>query len=528
MNQPLNSLQNQLSWEDVLEASSHREGERSFLLRLVQFICQQHRLEAAALFSKTSAGDERWVSTGSETFPAALDDDVELDFEAILLPDGLLLYRSPENARVEIDGPLILALSSALGAARLRGRIKQQSFAINYRGVELEALYDVGLAIASMLNLEQLGEEILIRAVSLLDARRGALYLRSGDRYVLDHTFGGDAREELPFDDPQIAAVLDGRLPTDQDLLPGAHHLLGLPIGVDGSPQGVLIVADKESRQSVGPFQSSDRRSLSLFANQAAIALETAHLHRQALEKERLERELELAAEIQRRLLPTVFPRLKGFEVAGWSRPARHVGGDYYDLMRVHGDRLAAVLADVSGKGMPAALMVSTVHSALRLLIAQEEIGPELVYRLNHHISESSAPNKFITLLLAELEPESSRVRYVNAGHNPGLLVAPGGRIAELESGGLPLGLFDRSSYRAGEIELGVGDLICIYSDGITESTSPEDEEFGVSRFVDLLRHQSDRPLAAIVKAVDRAVSEFADGLNQADDQTLILIRRTD
>ncbi len=527
MNQSAPSAEKRLSWKDVLEASSHRAGERSFLLRLVQYLCQEHGLEAAALYAAGTEGLERWVTAGGQAFPATLSEDADLDFESVALPEGKLLYRSAEGAAVEIEGPLVLALSSALSAARLRRRLKQQSFAINYRGVELEALYDVGLAIASMLNLDQLGEEILLRAVSLLDARRGALYLRSEDRYVLEHTFGGNAPEQLPLDDPQVDALLAGRPLSNQALLPEANHLMGLPIGANGSPQGLLIVADKESRQGVGPFDDSDRRSLSLFANQAAIALETAHLHRQALEKERLERELQLAAEIQRRLLPTVFPRLEGFEVAGWSRPARHVGGDYYDLLRVHGDRLAAVLADVSGKGLPAALMVSTVHSALRLLLDQSEIDPDLVRRLNHHISESSAPNKFITLLLAELDPANHRVRYINAGHNPGLLVASDGHIVELGSSGLPLGLFDNGSYEAGVVELGIGDLLCVYSDGITESISPADEEFGVPRLVELLRRDRGRPLAEIVSSVDRAVSDFASGLDQADDQTLILLRRT-
>jgi sigma-B regulation protein RsbU (phosphoserine phosphatase) len=236
---------------------------------------------------------------------------------------------------------------------------------------------------------------------------------------------------------------------------------------------------------------------------------------------------MELAADIQRRLLPTVFPRLEGFELTGWSRPARHVGGDYYDLLRVGGGRVAAVLADVSGKGLPAALMVSTVHSALRLLIDQVDVGPELISRLNHHIAESSAPNKFITLLLAELDPRRAVVRYVNAGHNPALLIRSGGDVEELPSGGLPLGLFDSGSYQAGEIELGVGDLICIYSDGITESTSPRDEEFGVERLVDLLRTTRDKVLSEIIGAVDAAVTEFEAGLNQGDDQTLVLMRRT-
>lgn len=526
MNQHATSLDNRLTWEDVLSAAARRQGERSFLLRLVQYFCQENGLDAAALYSRSEEGYERQVTAGAQTFPALIRDGEEPEFASLRLPSGLLLYRAEHRDVAEPGGPLVLALSSALRAADLQQRLKQQSFAINYRGVELEALYDVGLAIASMLNLDQLGEEILLRAFSLLDARRGALYLRSGDKYQLDHTLGGDARRDLPLDDPQVEALLGSRLPRDQDLLPGAQYLMAVPIGSNGTPQGLIVVADKERRHGVGPFPDADRRRLLLFANQVAIALETAHLHRQALEKERLEKELDLAAEIQRRLLPTAFPRIEGFDLAGWSRPARHVGGDYYDLLRLPRSRVAAVLADVSGKGLPAALMVSTVHSALRLLVSQAEIGPALVDRLNRHISESSAPNKFITLLLAELDPERSRLSYVNAGHNPGLLVQPSGKVMELESGGLPLGLFDNSRYRGGSVALEPGDLVCIYSDGITEATSPGDEEFGLDRLVDLLREVHDETLAEIIKTVQRASTEFAAGQDQGDDQTVVLLRK--
>ncbi len=253
----------------------------------------------------------------------------------------------------------------------------------------------------------------------------------------------------------------------------------------------------------------------------------TAHLHREALEKQRLEREAELAADIQRQLLPSAVPELEGYELAGWNRPARHVGGDFYDLMRTREGRIGAVLADVSGKGLPAALMVSTIHSALRLLVEQEEIGPELVRLLNRHIAASTAPNKFITLLLAELDPVSSEVRFVNAGHNPGLVIRSGGEVDELGSGGLPLGLFGESSYQGGHLHLEAGDLMCIYSDGLTECESPTDEEFGLPRLIDLLRSSSERSLSDVIRHVDAAVTDFAQGLNQGDDQTLVLIRRT-
>lgn len=527
MSPPSAPLARELSWEDVLGAAGRREGERAYLVRLLQMLCQTRGFKAAALYSQSSECFDRQVVWGSEAFPASIEGDGSAGFESLELPEGRLLFAPAEGDWRRPKGPVVLALASGLRAAVLRQRLKEQSFAVNYRGVELEALYDVGLAIASMLNLEQLGEEILLRAVSLLDARRGALYLRSAGRLVLDHTLGGDARPELPLDDPQVAEVLGPGLGKDQDLLPGARYLMAVRVGAEPNSRGILLVADKESRSGVGPFPDPDRRTLALFANQAATALETAYLHRQALEKERLEREIELAADIQRRLLPTTFPVVENFDLAGWSRPARHVGGDFYDLMRTREGRIGAVLADVSGKGLPAALMVSTIHSALRLLVEQEEIGPELVRLLNRHISASTAPNKFITLLLAELDSGSSEVRFVNAGHNPGVVIRSDGDVREMGSGGLPLGLFAESSYQAGQLHLEAGDLMCIYSDGLTECESPTDEEFGLPRLIDLLRSSSERSLSDVIRHVDAAVTDFAQGLDQGDDQTLVLIRRT-
>ncbi len=239
---------------------------------------------------------------------------------------------------------------------------------------------------------------------------------------------------------------------------------------------------------------------------------------------------MELASEIQRRLLPTTIPVVPGFELYGWSRPAQQVGGDYYDLIVLGDGRCGLVVGDVSGKGMPAALMVSTVHSALRLLLDRLTVGAELIERLNRHISETSAPNKFITFFLAELvgvrAGEPSEMRFLNAGHNPALLVSPAGEMRRLETCGLPLGLLPDSTYDAGSVAIGPGDLLCVYSDGITEAVSPEDEQFGMKRLREVLVSCREEPLETIVATIDRATAEFAGGMPQADDQTLVLVRR--
>ncbi|MDX1503559.1 MAG: SpoIIE family protein phosphatase [Thermoanaerobaculia bacterium] len=510
-----------------LELAAGGEADRKLAQSLLDGLGRQTGARAAAAYLKEDGTLVRELSTGAGSFPYRIAEDEASRFERRPMAGGELLLDGG-TIQEERDTPVLLALAAAVRALVLEKKLKRQRFEVNYRGVELEALYDVGLAIASTLNLEQLSEEILLRAVSLLDARRGALYAADRDGgYRLSRILGGEARQRLAPDDPQVAALLQGRTPpAPQDLMPGAEHLLAVAIEVDGDPRGLLVVGDKESRRGVGPFGASDRRTLSLFANQAAIALENANLHRQALEKERLLREIELAAEIQRRLLPARLPRVEGVELSGWNRSARHVGGDYYDVLELPGGRLAPLVADVSGKGMPAALMVSTLYSALHLLLDGREPGPDLVERLNGHIFQSSAPNKFITLLVTDVHPVSGEVRYVNAGHNPGIVLRAGGEVEELPPGGMPLGFFRDGRYTGGELALAPGDLLCLFSDGITEAAAADDEEFGAGRLVDLLRRSAELPLPEIIEIVDGEVTRFADGAPQADDQTLVLVRK--
>lgn len=591
------------AWRELLALCQDESADRALLERLLDhwrfaqgaafaavYLEREGRLELEVASPAAGLAGARWLPgmNGGEAPPPALEAAAASaaalegsDLGVLPFPGGCLLFsprppaaassasvadpahaehpetaETPETPETPEDaagglgaapehGPLPLLLLSSLKILRLRQEIKDQQFQVNYRVVELESLYDVGLAVAATLDLEKLSEEILLRAVSLLDARRGALYILEGSRYRLQRTFGGDAApwydsgsaesEEVP-ETPEgrkLRAFLAGESPAPpSELLPGARYLLGVPIDIDGSPRGLLAVGDKESRRGVGPFPASDRRTLGLFANQAAIALENARLHLQALEKERLEREMQLAADIQRRILPRGAPEVPGYELVGWNRPARQIGGDYYDLFQRQDGRVDVVVGDVSGKGMPAALMVSTLHSALHLLLDQVGVGPALLEMLNRHVFESSTANKFITLLLAELEPASGRLTYLNAGHNPALLLRHGApasdavKVEELGASGLPIGVLSGSRFQARGITLEPGDLLCIYSDGITEAESPDDEEFGTARLLALLREHRRRPLAELLEAIQTATGSFSAGLPQGDDQTLVLLRR--
>jgi sigma-B regulation protein RsbU (phosphoserine phosphatase) len=354
--------------------------------------------------------------------------------------------------------------------------------------------------------------------VSLLDARRGALYLLEGDEYRLRATIGGSAREAFPFTgDPEAEETA---------ALPLAHHLLAVPVEVEDQRRGLLVVGDKESRTGVGPFSGGDRRRLAHLANQAALALEQARLHQEALEKERLEREMELASTIQRGILPKVLPDLPHFDLAGWTRPARHVGGDFYDVIPLASGRLAIVVADVSGKGVPAALLVSTIHSLLRALLDRTSDLGEVCGHLDRHLLEFSAANKYVTLFLLELDSESGAILYVNAGHNAAILVRQDGQVEELSSTSFPIGLIGGGDYSPNQLRLNSGDLICVYSDGVTEAESPEAEEYGTPRLArDLVELRLD-PVFEIRTEIERRVGLHAEDNPQGDDQTVVLLRR--
>ena len=511
------------AWRELLESRRHRAPTR-VLPAALEALRREIGADAVALFRLGSESTERIAAAGGDA-PSEIALDATpggwLEFDSEL---GLLV--DPPESVARVGEAQRFAVATAWRNDALEARLKRETFQFAQRGVELEALYDVGLAIASMLDAEALGDEILLRAVSLLDARRGALYLASGSGYSLAQTLGGDAIDRL--DETVAEGLLEGRCAPEEAkaTLPGSEHTYAVPIEADGVRRGLLVVADKESRRGIGPFEEADGRTLSLFANQAGIALQNAYLYRQALEKKKLESELELASDIQRRLLPTELPKLEGWQVAGWNRPARHVGGDYYDI-REHDGGLVFVLADVSGKGMPAALLVSTLHSALRLLMAREPLTGSLLERLNAHIYESSAPNKFITLFAARLDPEAGRLEYLNAGHNPAFHVRRGGAVEPLASCGLPIGMLAAGRFQRSEVVLDPGDLVCVYSDGITECERPAGDDFGEQRLSELLVGHRAAPLDELVRTIDGTTQDFAAGAPQADDQTLVLVRRT-
>jgi len=294
---------------------------------------------------------------------------------------------------------------------------------------------------------------------------------------------------------------------------------VAVPVNGNNQIIGVLVAADRETRDGIGAFEANELRLLSLFANQVGIALENARLHREALEKQAMERELELAATIQRDILPKSIPTIEGVEIAALSRPARRVGGDYHAFFeRENG--VTMLVADVSGKSMPAALLVSALHAAVQLLVREgRELG-EVATELNRHIHHWSAENKFITFIIASIDREAETLEYVNAGHNPGYVII-GDQLEMLKSHGLPIGMLAQSKYMAQTRSFPAGSTMVLYSDGITEAENEAGDEFGDERLQTLIR-----ALCSPAEMCDRiaaAVDAFVGSAPQYDDETLVI-----
>jgi serine phosphatase RsbU (regulator of sigma subunit) len=246
--------------------------------------------------------------------------------------------------------------------------------------------------------------------------------------------------------------------------------------------------------------------------------------YRDLQEKQALERELSIAREVQRELLPRAAPELRGVELAGVCRPARAVGGDYYDYLQLDDARLGLVVADVSGKGVAAALHMACLQASVRSLFrAQPDIGG-LNALLNDHLYRASSGSRYATLFAGCLDAGKGSLSYSNAGHHPPLLLH-GEQVVRLSEGGVPLGMFEGCSYRSDRHPLSRGDLLALFTDGVTETPNGDEEEFGEARLIELLRRCGDRPLDGIVEHVFDELARWSGGAEAHDDVTLVLAR---
>jgi serine phosphatase RsbU (regulator of sigma subunit) len=288
---------------------------------------------------------------------------------------------------------------------------------------------------------------------------------------------------------------------------------------------GILLLGPPKGRET---YTASEKQVFSSSAEVFALMIENARLTGRALEQERLQRDLELAAEVQRRLLPDEPPAATAIDLAAFSLPARVVGGDYYDLLDLGRELIGIALADISGKGIAAALLMSVVQASLRVIASEGEMPlSELAARMNGFVYRSTGTNKYATFFYAQVDQRSRKLRYVNAGHNAPYLVRRCDSrvdITELTSGGTVLGLFPEVQYDEAEVDLCSGDLLVAFTDGITEALDAEGQEFGEKRLQDFLRSATGMTAEEISSNLADRIRDWIGHAEQHDDLTFVVV----
>lgn len=402
----------------------------------------------------------------------------------------------------------------------------------------LKILNDVHAALGASINLEESLSLILDRVFDHLGPVCGAILLKDaeGDFRAVARRGTEDTDLLCPplllrtvAERGTAALVLDAR--SEECLAAtagrpgeGVRSLVAAPLHDPSDPIGMILLT---SHLGADQLSEMDKQLLVSLASVAAMRVRTNTLAEEAAERNRLEEEVNLARRIQLALLPEKLPHVPGYELLGVNLPSRGVSGDYYKAEMLRGGwEVVLWVADVCGKGVAASLLMASLE-ALSAAPIKEGLDPDEVFgRVSPLLYDRTPPERFATAFLAALEPVTGRVRYANAGHNPALVVRTSGQKEWLHSTGIPLGLLRGYGYGMRRLELEPGDALFLYTDGITETTNPEGEEFGDERFAEVCAAHRDEGLEALAKALESELDEFARGVPFGDDRTLLAVHR--
>jgi phosphoserine phosphatase RsbU/P len=405
------------------------------------------------------------------------------------------------------------------------------------RALEKEVLLEVAKALSEPLDLDEVLSAILSALREVVQYDAAALYLvhrtTSGLERVIEVGYAPGSDEALGLrvgvglvgwvaktGEPVIVPDVT-RDPRYVAARPSTRSEVAAPLVFHGRTIGVFnLESDTEDAYHEGHLEL-----LSAFAVHAGIAVERARMLREMVEQRRLEKELAIAREIQESFLPKSAPRLSGFELAGTARAHAQVGGDYYDWIRVSDNRIGLAIADVSGKGIPAALIMAGFRMSLLAEIRNDFAIRAVMSKVNSLLHESTDRDKFVTAFYGVLDHKNRVLLFSNAGHNPPILLRADGRIEYLHEGGVALGVLGEARYEERPIALRSGDVLVLYTDGVTEAESPGGEQFGQTRLEQTIVRLADRSAEAIRDGIEHTVMDWCGEKGLGDDLTLMVVK---
>ncbi len=405
------------------------------------------------------------------------------------------------------------------------------------RALEKEVLLEIGKSLSASLELDELLDTFLRTLQQVVDYDAASIYLLNRKTHALENVravgFPVESREALSTrvgqgivgwvakaGEPVIVPDVR-RDPRYLEARPTSRSEVAAPLLLGGRTIGVFnLESDLEDAYHEGHLEL-----LMAFAAQAAVALERGQITRELFERRYLEKELAIAHEIQASFLPTEAPQFPGLELAGAAQSHREVGGDYYDFIPVGENRLGLAIADVSGKGIPAALIMAGFRMSLLAEVRNEFAIRAVMRKVNSLLYESTERGRFVTCFYGVLDVKNRALNFSNAGHNPPLLRRQDGTIEYLYEGGVALGVLPDAEYEDRPVVLRPEDVLVLYTDGVTEAVSPEGEQFGQTRLEGLLARLADRPAASIVDGIVAAITEWCASAGMTDDLTLMVVK---
>ncbi|HEX7078877.1 MAG TPA: SpoIIE family protein phosphatase [Candidatus Eisenbacteria bacterium] len=436
----------------------------------------------------------------------------------------------PSPEEIAFLGDLGVQLAIAVGNARVYAEAMREK-------VQNQLLLELGTKISGSLETERLLEQILDLVYQVVRYDAAGIYLvDKRTQWITRQTIRGydPARDDavrLKVGKGLIGWVVKtGRGVIVPDVQTDPRYMnaredtrseMVAPIRIGSEVIGGFNLESDEP----DAYESEDLDLLMAFAAQAAVAIERTRLHEEVLEKRRLEEEVTIGQRIQRSFLPDRRPEVPHFDVAGANFSSDRVGGDYYDFVRIADQHLGVVVGDVSGKGIAAALIMASFRAFLIAEIRNNYAIRTTMTKVNRLLWESIEPDRFVTALFGVLDTEQRRFTYVNAGHNPGFLLrAATGNFETLDATGPLLGTFDAATYKERVAELRPGDVLVLYTDGVTEAMTDSGELFGDDRLKDVIRTLREQDAPAIVRGIWEAARTFRDG-EQDDDVTIVAVK---
>lgn len=425
----------------------------------------------------------------------------------------------------------------------LEERLKMETQRTQQIISEVGVLHEISRAFDGSKSLDNLLYYILDKARELIRTESASVMLyveKTNDlefKVVLGPKASGVKPYRLPMGQGISGWVAQNRKPI---LIPDAYQDSRFDPSFDKRSgyrtRSILCVPMLHKRKLIGvmtvlnrvdnlPFLEEDKNIMLTFASQAALAIENARLLQAAIEKERLDKELQVASQIQNLLIPQKLPKVKGLEIDATYLPCKEVSGDFYDIIKLDKERFAFVVADVAGKGIPGAMLVSTMQARLSAYLEDSDDLVQIVDRLNRNLIKNTTEDRFITFFICIYNPEDSSLTYLNGGHNPPFLLQ-GKQVKPLTTGGIFIGSMPWD-YECETLYLKKDDVLTLYTDGLVEAMNDKKEEFGDERLIEILRKYKDKTSDQILKKITASVDKHTKNEKLEDDFTLVVIKKT-